>query len=248
MLPISDPILIFATVMAMILIAPLLARRVRLPEIVGLIAAGAIFGPHGLGLLARDQTVHLLGTVGLLYIMFLAGLEIDLHQVRRNRSHAAVFGLLTFGIPLVLGIAMGVWVFGMTIPVAILLASMFSSHTLVTFPAVAKLGLTKSPSVTTAIGGTIITDTLALLVLAVIAGASRGEADLTFWVRMLVSMLVYVTAILFLVPRIGRWFFRQVNADENTEFVFVLAVALLVSYLAHVAGLEPIIGAFLAGL
>ncbi|MEN6575520.1 MAG: cation:proton antiporter [Phycisphaerales bacterium] len=247
-MPISDPILIFATVLALILVAPMLARRVRLPEIVGLIAAGAIFGPHGLGLLARDQTVHLLGTVGLLYIMFLAGLEIDLHQVRRNRSHAVVFGLLTFGIPLVLGIVMGMRVFGMTIPVAILLASMFSSHTLVTFPAVGKLGLTKSPSVTTAVGGTIITDTLALLVLAVIAGASRGELGPAFWIRLPSSMLVYAAAVLLLVPRVGRWFFRQVNADENAEFVFVLAMALLVSYLAHVAGLEPIIGAFLAGL
>lgn len=248
MLPISDPILIFATVLVLILVTPMLARRVRLPEIVGLIAAGAIFGPHGLGLLARDQTVHLLGTVGLLYIMFLAGLEIDLHQVRRNRNHAAVFGLLTFGIPLVLGIVLGVWVFGMTIPVAVLLASMFSSHTLVTFPIVGKLGLTKSPSVTTAVGGTIVTDTLALLVLAVIAGSSRGELSPAFWIKLLCSTLVYVSAVLFLVPRVGRWFFRQVSADENTEFVFVLAVALLVSYLAHVAGLEPIIGAFLAGL
>ncbi len=248
MLPFSDPILIFATVMVLILIAPLSARRVRLPEIVGLIAAGTIVGPHGLGVLARDQTVHLLGTVGLLYIMFLAGLEIDLHQVRRNRSHAVVFGLLTFSIPLILGIVMGLWVFDMAIPVAILLASMFSSHTLVTFPAVGKLGLTKSRSVTTTVGGTIITDTLALLVLAVIASASRGELGLAFWIRLLSAMLVYVAAVLFFVPRIGRWFFRQMSTDENPEFVFVLAVALLSSYLAHLAGLEPIIGAFLAGL
>lgn len=248
MLPFSDPVLTFASVMVLILIAPLFARRVRLPEIVGLIAAGTLVGPHGLGILARDQTIQLLGTVGLLYIMFLAGLEIDLHQVRRSKTHAVVFGLLTFAIPLVLGIALGIGVLGMTAPVAILLASMFSSHTLVTFPVVGKLGLTKSPAVTTTVGGTIITDTLALLLLAVIASASQGELSPWFWVRLFASMLVYVAAVLILVPRVGRWFFRRVLADEGTEFVFVLAVALLSSYLAHVAGLEPIIGAFLAGL
>jgi Kef-type K+ transport system membrane component KefB/mannitol/fructose-specific phosphotransferase system IIA component (Ntr-type) len=248
MLPFSDPVLIFASVMVLILIAPLFARRLHLPEIVGLIAAGILVGPHGLGVLARDQTVQLLGTVGLLYIMFLAGLEIDLHQVRRNKTHTIIFGLLTFSVPMVLGILLGVRVFGMTLPVAILLASMFSSHTLVTFPVVGRLGLTKSPSVTTAVGGTIITDTLALLVLAVIASTSQGDLDTWFWISLSVSMLVYVAAVLVLVPRIGRWFFRHILADENTEFVFVLAVALLSSYLAHVAGLEPIIGAFLAGL
>lgn len=149
MLPISDPILIFATVLALILVVPMLARRVRLPEIVGLIAAGAIFGPHGLGILARDQTVHLLGVVGLLYIMFLAGLEIDLHQVQRDRSHAMVFGILTFLIPLILGIVLGRWAFGMTVSASLLLAGMLSSHTPITFPIVGKLGLAKSRSVVT---------------------------------------------------------------------------------------------------
>jgi len=248
MLPFSDPILIFAGVMVLILTAPLLARKVHLPEIVGLIGAGMVVGPHGFGILMRDQTIQLLGTVGLLYIMFLAGLEIDLHQVRRNKSHAVVFGLLTFGIPLALGIILGVWVFAMTIPVAVLLASMFSSHTLVTFPVVGKLGLAKTRSVTTAVGGTIITDTLALLVLAVIASASRGELSAGFWLRLFALMLVYIAAVLFFVPRLGRWFFRHVSTDENTEFVFVLAIALSSSYLAHLAGLEAIIGAFLAGL
>ncbi len=248
MLPISDPILIFATVMALILVAPMLARRVRLPEIVGLIAAGAIFGPHGLGLLARDQTVHLLGAVGLLYIMFLAGLEIDLHQVRRDRSHAAVFGVLTFIIPLILGIALGRWALGMTVSASILLAGMLSSHTPITFSIVSKLGLTKSRCVGTAVGGTIVSDTLALLVLVAIAGATRGDLNAWFWIRLCVSMLVYAAVVVFLVPWLACAFFRRPSNDENTDFVFVLAVALLSSYLASLAGLEPIIGAFLVGL
>lgn len=247
-IPFSDPVLIFASVMVLILLAPLFARRFRLPEIVGLIAAGIVFGPHGFGILARDQTIDLLGTVGLLFIMFLAGLEIDLNQVRRKKSHTVIFGLLTFTIPLLLGTVLGMYGFGKSITVSILLASMLSSHTLLTFPVIAKLGLSKAAPVTTAIGGTIITDTLALLVLAVIAASSRGEITALFWVRMFLMIIIYTTAVLIFIPILGRWFLRKVNADENTEFVFVIALTFMCAYLAHAAGLEPIIGAFFAGL
>ena len=247
-LPFRDPVLVFGTVMVLILVAPIIARKVRLPEIVGLIAAGIFVGPHGLGLLARDQSIELLGQVGLLFIMFLAGLEIDLNQVRRNRSHTIIFGLITFSIPLAMGTGLGYWVFGMTVPVAILLASMFSSHTLLTFPAVGKLGLAKARSVTTAVGGTIITDTLALLVLAVVIAASGGDLDRWFWVRLFALMAVYMTAMVVIIPIVGRLFFRRLGTDENVEFLFVMALTFIVSFLAHLAGLEPIIGAFLAGL
>ncbi|WP_225073732.1 cation:proton antiporter [Desulfuromonas sp. CSMB_57] len=247
-LPFSDPVLIFASVMVLILLAPLLARRCRLPEIIGLLLAGMVVGPHGLNILARDQTIELLGAVGLLFIMFLAGLEIDLNQVRRNRAPTLVFGLLTFAVPLALGILLGRQVFGMSVPVAVLLASMFSSHTLLTFPMAGRLGLAKSPATTTAIGGTIITDTLALLILAVIAGSVHGELNALFWTRLLLLMAVYVVGVFFLVPLLSRWFFRRITADENLEFVFVLALTFTCAWLAHLAGLEPIIGAFLAGL
>ncbi|MFW5742178.1 MAG: cation:proton antiporter [Spirochaetota bacterium] len=246
--PFQDPVLVFGTVMVLILVAPALARKLRLPEIVGLILAGIIVGPFALGLLERDASIELLGKVGLLYIMFLAGLEIDLHQVKSNRSHTIIFGLITFAIPLAMGTALGYWVFGMTIPIAILLASMFSSHTLLTFPAVTKLGLAKTRSVTTAVGGTIITDTLALLVLAVVVSSSGGDLDAWFWVRLFGLMAVYLAATMILVPLIGRIFFRRMGTDENIEFVFVMALVFVISFLAHLAGLEPIIGAFLAGL
>jgi len=247
-MPFSDPVLIFATVMVLILLSPLLARRMRLPEIVGLILAGMLAGEHGFGLLARDATIKLLGNVGLLLIMFLCGVEIDLHQVRRHRSHSLVFGLLTFAIPLALGTLLGQWVLGMAVPTAVLMASMFSSHTLLTFPIVGRFGLTKSRAVTTTIGGTIITDTLALLVLAVIAAGTVGDLGGTFWALLTTKIVVFMLAVLYLVPRIGRWFLRNFSADENVEFVSVLAIAFTVSYLAHLAGLEPIIGAFMAGL
>lgn len=247
-LPFTDPVLVFGTVMVLILLLPIAARKLALPEIIGLLAAGIAVGPHALGLLERDQSIQLLGKVGLLYIMFLAGLEIDLHQVRRNKSHTLLFGLVTFLVPLGFGTALGYLVFGMTLPVSILLASMFSSHTLLTFPAVGKLGLTRSRSVTTAVGGTILTDTLALIVLAVVIGASRGTLDLGFWVRLFSLMFLYMGATLFLIPNIGRWAFRRMGSDEEQEFVFVMALTFIAAYLAHLAGLEPIIGAFLAGL
>ncbi len=247
-LPVEDPVLVFGFIMALILLAPLAARKIRLPEIVGLIAAGIVFGPYGLGVLARGESMELLGMVGLQFIMFLAGLEIDLFQVRRNMSHSIVFGLTTFAIPLVLGTVLGMWAYAMSFAVAVLLASMFSSHTLVTFPAVTKLGLAKSPPVTTAIGGTIITDTLALLVLAIVAATAGGDLSPGFWFRLFLAMTVYVVAVLLLAPRLGRWFLSKPKGDENLELVFVLAMVFIAGYLAHVAGLEPIIGAFLIGL
>lgn len=247
-MPFTDPVLIFAAVMVLILLSPIVARALRLPDIVGLIVAGMVFGEHGLGLLARDNTMQLLGQVGLLYIMFLAGLEIDLHQVRRHRSHSIGFGLLTFAIPLALGTVLGQWVLGMSLSVALLMSTMFSSHTLLTFPAAGRLGLTKSRAATTTVGGTIITDTLALLVLAVIAASTRGTLNTGFWVGLTVKIVVYMAGVIILVPQVGRWFLRRFSADENLDYIAVLAIAFTVSYLAYVAGLEPIIGAFLAGL
>ncbi|KGE71463.1 cation:proton antiporter domain-containing protein [Spirochaeta lutea] len=247
-LPFTDPVLIFGTVMALLLIAPLAARKLRLPELIGLIIAGVVIGPYGLGVLARDQTVELLGKVGLMYIMFLAGLEIDLNQVKSNRGPTLIFGLLTFSIPLVLGTALGMGVFAMSFPVAVLLASMFSSHTLLTMPAAGKLGLTKHPVVTTAVGGTIITDTLALIILAIVTSSSQGSTDLWFWLRLFGFMAAYTVAMVLLIPRLARWFFRHFGRDETLEFVFVIAVTFMAGYLAYMSGLEPIIGAFLAGL
>ncbi|TVQ25618.1 MAG: potassium transporter Kef [Spirochaetaceae bacterium] len=163
-------------------------------------------------------------------------------------SHSVIFGLITFSIPLVMGTVLGMSAYAMSFAVAVLLASTFSSHTLVTFPVVTKLGLAKAPAVTTAIGGTIITNTLALLVLAIVAATAQGDLSGAFWFRLFLIMTVYVVAVLIIAPRLGRWFLRKPKSDENLEFVFVLAMVFITGYLAHVAGLEPIIGAFLVGL
>ncbi len=247
-LPVSDPVLMFALLMLTALLAPRLAECIKLPGIIGLIVAGILIGPHGLGILARSSEVELLSTIGLLYLMFLAGLELDLDQFIRHRLHSLTFGLLTFSIPLILGTLMGRYLLGFSWPASILLSTMFSSHTLITYPLASRLGLARQRAVTTTIGGTLITDTLALLFLAVIAASYRGDASVLFWSQMSLFMVVYALAVFLFVPPLARWFFRHIASDGIIAYTGVIAAVFLCAHLAHVAGLEPIIGAFLAGL
>jgi Kef-type K+ transport system membrane component KefB len=247
-LPVTDPVLIFALVMVLILVLPLAFRRLRVPGIVGLILAGVVIGPHALGVLARDQTMELLGAVGLIYIMFIAGLEVDLNEFIRHRSRSIVFGAATFAVPQGIGTLIAHFLLGFDWLSSVLLGSVFASHTLVAYPIASRLGLAKEESVTAAVGATILTDTAALLVLAVVVRAAEGALSARFWIQIVGLLALYLTAVLFLVPRLGRWFFRTVRGDGAAEFVFVLAVVYVCAYLAGVAGIEPIIGAFLAGL
>lgn len=241
-------ILDFALVMVLLLVAPLLSVKLRLPDIAGLILAGVVVGEHGLGIFRLDQTFQLLGKVGLLYLMFLAGLEINLDDFQRYRKPGLVFGTLTFLIPQVLGTLGAVWLLGFGWPKAILLASMFASHTLIPFPIVQRLGLGRNRAVTTTIGGTILTDTAALLVLAVVVRSQNGGIGAAFWVQLALSLAALVAGAIFVLPRIGYWFFRRTAPDGIAEFVFVLAATFLIAYASELAGVEPIIGAFLAGL
>jgi Kef-type K+ transport system membrane component KefB/mannitol/fructose-specific phosphotransferase system IIA component (Ntr-type) len=247
-LPVTDPVLIFALVMLIILVAPIMFSRLRIPGLVGLILAGIVVGPNGLHLLERDETIQLLGTVGLLYIMFSAGLEIDLNRFIKYRRHSIVFGSLTFFVPQILGTVMAIYLLGFSWAPAILLASMFASHTLIAYPIVSRLGISKNNAVTTAVGGTIITDTAALLVLAIIIGSTEGVLDAPFWLRLIGGLGIFTFLLFWGLPRVGRWFFRYVSKDGSTEFVFVLASVFLAAFGSEVAGVEPIIGAFLAGL
>ncbi len=246
--PISDPILLFGLVLALVLMAPLLAERFKLPGIVGLILAGTLFGPHGLEVLTLGAEIRLLGQVGLVYIMFLAGVEIDLRQFFLLRRHSTIFGVLTFLIPLAAGTLLAPPVLGLSLLAAVLLASMFSSHTLISWPRVSALGLTRQPVVIAAVGGTILTDTLALLLLVFIVGAHAGELTLWFALKLSASILAYVLALVLVLPVMTRWFFRNFAKNGQIEYVYVLSVVFLSSALAHEAGLEPIIGAFFSGL
>ena len=247
--PIHDPVLIFSIVLISVLAAPILAEKIKLPGIIGLIISGIIFGPHLFGILERDRTIELLGTIGLLYIMFQAGLEINMGEVKKNKHFTLLFGIFTFSIPLIMGITAGMYLLKMSIMQAVLFASMFSSHTLLTFPIVTKLGISKNRAVSTAIGGTIITDTIALLILAVIIKMNNGNADIYFWIKMFISIVIYTLSVIYFLPKITRWFFKR-NSDEsgNEEYVFIFAVLFVTAYFAHLAGLESIIGAFLAGV
>lgn len=247
-LPITDPVLIFAIVAGLILLAPIILGRWRLPGMIGLLIAGALLGPNGIGLLARDTAFVLFGTVGLLYIMFTAALEVDLAVLNKSKGHTLVFGLLTFAIPMSIGLVAARYILGFDWLASALLASTFASHTLLTYPIASRLGITRNPAVTTAVGGTIITDTLALLVLAVVAAMARGQVGDNFWTQLFLGLTAYVAGVLILLPIIARWFFRNIARDGVSEFVFVLAVVFAVSAAASYAGSEPIIGAFLAGL
>lgn len=246
-LPITDPTWIFFLVMVIILFAPMVLGRLRIPHIIGMILAGVVVGEYGFNILERDSSFELFGKVGLYYIMFLAGLEMDMEDFKKNRIKALVFGLITFIVPMALGIwsSMDILEYGLT--TSILLASMYASHTLIAYPIVSRYGLSRLRSVNITIGGTAVTVTLALLILAVIGGMYKGTLDGMFWVWLVLKVAFLSLLIILLFPRIGRWFFRRYE-DNVMQFVFVLAMVFLGGGLMEFVGMEGILGAFLAGL
>ncbi len=246
-LPIQDPVLIFFIVLAIILLAPILLNRIRVPHIIGLIIAGVIIGPNGLNLLARDSSFDIFGSVGILYLMFLAGLEIDMNDFKKSKKDGIIFGLYTFLIPMILGSAVSHYTLHLDWMTSILLASMYASHTLIAYPIVSRYGITRSRAVPITIAGTIFTVLGALIILAVIAGMVRGDLTEFFWLRLTISIAIYSATILYIYPRITRWFFKNYN-DNVTQFIFILALVFLASYMAQVIGLEAILGAFFAGI
>lgn len=247
-LPIQDPVLIFTFVLLIILFAPLVMRRLKMPGILGLILAGAIVGPHGLNLLRRDSSIVLFGTVGLLYIMFIAGLDIDLDDFKGSFDKSLLFGLLTFAIPQITGALAAYYILDLTWPPSILLGSMFASHTLVAYPVIRSLGITKNRAVAITVGGTAISNILALFILAVIVQSTRGAINALIILRLGLSLLVLVLLILFGLPLVGKWYFRHAESEGISQYIFVLAMVFISGFLVRVASVEPIIGAFLAGL
>ncbi len=246
-LPLTQPVLKFLVILVIILFAPILLNKIKIPHILGLIIAGAIIGPNGINLLTRDSSIILSGTAGLLYIMFLAGLEIDLAEFKKNSTKSLLFGMYTFLIPMILGTLAGIYILNFSVATSVLLASMFASHTLIAYPILSKLDVGKNRAVNIAVGGTMITDTLALLVLAVIVGMSQGEVNTEFWTRLSVSLIVFALIVMFVFPIIARWFFKRYD-DNVSQYIFVLVMVFMGAVLAELAGVEAIIGAFLAGL
>ncbi|NLI36119.1 MAG: cation:proton antiporter [Bacteroidales bacterium] len=246
-LPISDPTWIFFLVLSIILFAPLLFDKLRIPSIIGLIIAGIIVGEHGLNLLAEDSSFKLFGKVGLYYIMFLAGLEMNMGDFRKNQTKTFTHGILAFIIPMILGLITNITLLQYGILTSILLASMYASHTLIAYPIALRYGLSRQRSVGIAVGATAITDTLTLLVLAIVGGMFKGDISGHFWIWMIIKTIVLFFSIIFFFPRIARAFFKRYE-DNVTQFIFVLAMVFLGAGLMEFIGMEGILGAFLAGL
>lgn len=245
-LPLTDPIAIFLLVIVIILCAPIL-NRFKIPHIIGLILAGTLFGPHGLNILSNDASFELFGKVGILYIMFQAGLEIDLNTFKQNSTKSILFGIYTFVLPMAFGIITGMWLLDMDFTRATLLASMYASHTLIAYPIVSKMGIAKNRAVSITIAGTIITVTASLLILAVIVAATQGEMNAGYWTKFGVSTLVFCAIVFGLLPRLSKYFLRRFN-DSVAQYIFVMVIIFFASLLAQASGLEGILGAFFAGL
>ncbi len=245
---VTQPIPIFFIVLAIILLAPLLLNKLKIPHIVGMIVAGVAIGPYGLNVLQADSSFAIFGQVGLLYLMFLAGLEIDMYHLRLNLRRGLLFGLLTLLVPLAAGVLTSVWMLHLGWLTSLLLGAMYASHTLISYPVAARYGITKSPAVLVAVVGTIIAVTGALLVIAVTVTAARENTfNVAAMLALLAKLAVWVAAVLYVYPRLTRWFFKSYS-DRVTQYVYVLAMVFLAAWTAQLIGLEGILGAFLAGL
>jgi Kef-type K+ transport system membrane component KefB/mannitol/fructose-specific phosphotransferase system IIA component (Ntr-type) len=247
-IPFEDPVLIFALVMLIILLAPIFFKKMKIPGLVGLILAGTVVGPGMLGLIDRDFTIVLLGTVGLLYLMFMAGLSIDLNRFEKLKEKSIGFGFFSFIFPMLAAIYVGIEFLDFSLSTSLLLGSIVGSHTLLAYPIAERLGITKNTGVTMSMGGTLVTDTLSLGVLAVVAGSVGDDQGTGYWVGFATSVGIFVAAALIILPKLGRWFFRNIQYEKNIDFVFMVAVLFTTAFFAELAGLASIIGAFMAGL
>ena len=247
-LPIQEPLLIFTVLIGIILLSPFLFRLIKVPDVASFIIMGVLVGPYGFNILSKDSSIELLGTVGLLYIMFMAGLELDTEKLKISRKNSIIFGLATFLIPFILGLVISKTILKLENQATILVSIMFSTHTLVAYPIVRKLGVNRDISVLTAVGGTIITDTLVLMILSMVTQNFQGHSVRLEVIRLLVYFGVYTVFIFYSFPKIARWFFKHIKRDRPVHFLFLLFMVCSSSLLAEVIGVEAIIGAFIAGL
>lgn len=246
-LPAEAPAAVFGLLFLAILVAPVLAERARIPGIIGLIAAGIVLGPDGVSLLAREGTIATLGGVGLLYLMFVAGLDLDLEGFARDRRDSIVFGIATFVFPMAIVTITSVWLVDLGVAASVILATAFASHTLLTLPMAQRFGLLRNRAVTATLGGTLVVTVAALLVLAVAAAASRDSSPL-FWVLFPLGLVGFTGATVVGLPRLTRWFFAGLGQDRAVRLAFVMVALFAASLLAEAVRIEPIVGAFLAGL
>lgn len=245
--PITDPTLIFFVVMLIILFAPIIMGKLRIPHIIGMVLAGVAVGKYGFNILARDDSFELFGKVGLYYIMFLASLEMDMEGVKRNKGRFLGFGLLTFALPLVLTYFASISLLHYSVFASLLLGCLMASNTLIAYPIVGRYGLQRKPSVTLSVGSSMISLLMALVALTAIVASYGGETSVWFWLLFVGKFVGYCVAMFLLIPRFTRWFLRRYS-DAVMQFIFVMSMLFMSAAASEVVGLEGIIGAFVAGI
>ena len=245
--PITDPTLIFFVVLLMILLSPIIMGRLRIPHIIGMVLAGVLVGKYGLNILGRDASFELFGRVGLYYIMFLAGLEMDMEGLKKNRNRVMIFGMLTFLVPFAMTYFMGVSLLGYIPLASLLLAAIMASSTLIAYPIVGRYGLTRHTSSTLSVGSSMMALFMALIVMASIVNSFHGNGGILFWLLFILKFVAYCVGLIMVIPRVTRWFLRRYS-DAVMQFIFILAVVFLSAALSDAVGLEGIFGAFMSGL
>ena len=245
--PISDPTLIFFVVLLIVLFAPIIMGKLRIPHIIGMVLAGVIIGEYGLNILERDDSFELFGKVGLYYIMFLASLEMDMEGFKKSLGRMTAFGLLTCLVPLLLTYVMSRLLLGYPSTTSLLLGCIMASNTLIAYPIVGRFGLQRKPSVTLSVGGTMLSLLLALIMLAALVASMKGSGGWGFWLFFAMKFIAYCAAMIFVIPRLTRWFLRRYS-DSVMQFIFVMTILFMSATLSEAVGLEGIFGAFLAGL
>ena len=245
--PITDPTLIFFVVLLIILFAPIIMGKLRIPHIIGMVLAGVLVGKYGLNILVRDSSFELFGKVGLYYIMFLAALEMDMEGVKKNKGRLLIFGLLTFCIPFLLTFLTGVYLLHYLPKAALLLGCIMASNTLIAYPIVARYGLQQKPSVTLSVGSSMLSLLLSLVVLAGIVASFSKHDGVLFWVLFTVKFGAYCAGMILLIPRLTRWFLRRYS-DAVMQFIFVMAMLFMSAAFSQLVGIEGVFGAFFAGL
>jgi Kef-type K+ transport system membrane component KefB len=247
-LPLNDPIMIFSVIISIVFLAPLLLKKANIPDIIGLILAGVLIGPDGLNILSEDIALSIFGTIGLLYLMFLAGLEIDLNDFFQRRRQGTIFGILTFLLPFIPGFIVFRYVLDYSIETSLLVATMLASHTLVSYPILGRLGILSHKVVTISIAGTIIADTVVLILLGIISESVQNDLSTTFWLKTTLYFSVFFFYVLYILPKIARWIFKYQATDRSIQYVFVLTAIFISASIAELLKIEPLIGAFFTGL
>ena len=245
--PITNPSLIFLLVLVIILLAPIIMGKLRIPHIIGMVLAGVAIGQYGFNILVRDDSFELFGRVGLYYIMFLAALEMDVEGVKKNKGRLSLFGLLTFAAPFTLTFIMSEWLLGYPTIASLLLGCLMASNTLIAYPIVSRYGQQRKPSVALSVGASMLSLLVALVVLAALVASHNGQTGVLFWLWFVAKFVIYCGGLAILIPKLTRWFLRRYS-DAVMQFIFVMAMLFMSAVLSESIGLEGIFGAFLSGL